>query len=190
VLLARHTGEERFELASLAYLLLALGWTLLGPASPGLLFVVHSHPGVGAPAAFLVAAAAAVYAANARLLRVEALWASGTLVVYGFSLLLLELFQHVGGVTPDLAYQRGHTAVSALWGLVGLALLYTGLRRGVRALQLGGFALFGISLAKLFLYDLAFLSSVARAFSFLAVGGVLLLAGFFYQRLAAVDSPA
>ena len=48
----------------------------------------------------------------------------------------------------------------------------------------------GISLAKLFLYDLAFLSSVARAFSFLAVGGVLLAAGFFYQRLAAVDSPA
>jgi uncharacterized membrane protein len=49
-------------------------------------------------------------------------------------------------------------------------------------------ALFGLSLAKLFLYDLTFLSSVARAFSFLAVGGVLLTAGFFYQRLASVDS--
>jgi len=63
------------------------------------------------------------------------------------------------------------------------------LRRRVQALQLGGFALFGVSLAKPFLYDLAFLSSVARAFSFLAVGGVLLLAGFFYQRLS-VDSTA
>ena len=52
-----------------------------------------------------------------------------------------------------------------------------------------GFALFGISLAKLFVYDLAFLSSVARAFSFLAVGAVLLVGGFFYQRLA-VDSRA
>jgi uncharacterized membrane protein len=29
------------------------------------------------------------------------------------------------------------------------------------------------------------LSSVARALSFLAVGAVLLLAGFFYQRLSA-----
>lgn len=66
---------------------------------------------------------------------------------------------------------------------------YVGLRRRVQALQLGGFALFGVSLAKPFLYDLAFLSSVARAFSFLAVGGVLLLAGFFYQRLS-VDSTA
>ena len=38
---------------------------------------------------------------------------------------------------------------------------------------------------KLFVYDLAFLSSVARAFSFLAVGAVLIAGGFFYQRLAA-----
>jgi uncharacterized membrane protein len=67
---------------------------------------------------------------------------------------------------------------------VGLGLLYAGLKRGKRGLQIGGFVLFGISLAKLFVYDLAFLSSVARAFSFLAVGGLILVAGFFYQRLA------
>jgi len=52
-----------------------------------------------------------------------------------------------------------------------------------RELQIGGFVLFGISLAKLFVYDLAFLGSVARAFSFLAVGALILVAGF-YQRLA------
>ena len=45
-------------------------------------------------------------------------------------------------------------------------------------------ALFGVSLAKLFIYDLSRLSSITRALSFLAVGGVLLLGGFFYQRLA------
>jgi uncharacterized membrane protein len=67
---------------------------------------------------------------------------------------------------------------------VGLALLYAGLKRGRRELQIGGFVLFGISLMKLFVYDLAFLSSIARAFSFLAVGALILVAGFFYQRLA------
>jgi uncharacterized membrane protein len=62
-------------------------------------------------------------------------------------------------------------------------LLYLGLtRRG--ALRLAGFALFGVSLAKLFLYDLTFLSSLSRALSFLAVGALLLLGGFFYQRLS------
>ena len=45
--------------------------------------------------------------------------------------------------------------------------------------------LFGLSLAKLFLYDLSRLSSITRALSFLAVGAVLLLGGFFYQRLGA-----
>ena len=48
----------------------------------------------------------------------------------------------------------------------------------------------GVSLAKIFLYDLANLSSVTRALSFLAVGAVLLLAGFFYQRLTAATREA
>ena len=70
-----------------------------------------------------------------------------------------------------------------MWAVVGLALLILGLKRS-RALQVGGFALFGISLAKLFLYDLAFLSSITRAFSFVAVGMLIMVGGFFYQRLA------
>jgi uncharacterized membrane protein len=59
------------------------------------------------------------------------------------------------------------------------------LRRSSAALRVGGLALFGLSLAKLFLYDLSRLSSISRALSFLAVGAVLLLGGFFYQRLGA-----
>jgi len=35
---------------------------------------------------------------------------------------------------------------------------------------------------------LAFLSSAARAFSFIAVGGLFLVGGFFYQRMD-VHSP-
>jgi uncharacterized membrane protein len=63
--------------------------------------------------------------------------------------------------------------------------LYIGLTRGRRALRLAGFVLLGVSLVKLFLYDLSQLSSITRALSFLAVGAVLLLAGFFLQKLSA-----
>jgi uncharacterized membrane protein len=73
--------------------------------------------------------------------------------------------------------------VSAVWGIVGLIVLYVGLNRGLTWLRLVGFGLFAVALAKLFLFDLANLSSVARALSFLAVGAVLLLGGFFVQRL-------
>ena len=60
-----------------------------------------------------------------------------------------------------------------------------GLRRDQRSLRLAGLALFVLALGKIFLYDLANLSSLARAFSFLAVGGVLLVAALLYQRLTA-----
>ena len=75
--------------------------------------------------------------------------------------------------------------VSAFWGVLGLVCLYVGLVKRRRALRLGGFALFGVSLGKLFVYDLAALSSITRALSFLAVGAFLLVGGFFYQRLSA-----
>ena len=81
-------------------------------------------------------------------------------------------------------FQRGHTAVSALWGLLGLAVLYVGLKRRLNWLRVVGFGLFGLALAKLFLYDLANLSSITRALSFLAVGAVLLIGGFFVQKLS------
>ena len=68
--------------------------------------------------------------------------------------------------------------------MIGLALLVAGLLRGSRAIRFGGLALFGLSLAKIFLYDLAELSSVARAFSFIFVGALLLAGGFFLQRLS------
>jgi uncharacterized membrane protein len=111
-------------------------------------------------------------------------WACGALALYAATLAILEGSEDLGGGIHT-AFQRGHTAVSFLLGVVGLTLLVGGLKRGGRDLQIGGFALFGMSLVKLFLYDLAFLSSVARALSFLAVGAVILVGGFFYQRLAA-----
>ncbi len=65
-----------------------------------------------------------------------------------------------------------------------------GLRRRYSALRAAGFALFGASLAKIFLYDLSNLRSVSRALPFLPVGAVLLLAGFFYQRRASDTNSA
>ena len=106
-----------------------------------------------------------------------------------WALRILELAQHVGSASVSTSFQRGHTGVSALWGALGLALLIAGLKRDSRGLRLGGLGLLAISLGKLFLYDLATLSSVTRALSFLAVGAVLLLGAFFYQRAAQDERP-
>src|SRR5207244_4305023 len=172
-----------------AYLVLAFGWTIGEQAPPSALLRAHAHPASGIGSVAIVAVASALFARlclfeDARW-RSWSGWAAGVVAVYGLSLAILELFQLAPGGGVKTNFQRGHTGVSAFWGALGLALLYMGLTRGQRVLRLGGFVLFGISLVKLFLYDLAFLNSVARALSFLAVGAVLLLGGFFYQRLSA-----
>src|SRR5262249_1328672 len=118
-------------------------------------------------------------------LRAVGTWSAGALAVYGVSLSILQVAEWIGPRDVRTNFQSGHTAVSAVWGALGLTLLYVGLRRGSTALRVGGLALFGLSLAKLFLYDLSRLSSITRALSFLALGAVLLLGRFFYQRLGA-----
>jgi hypothetical protein len=201
--LAAFTGEGRFQVPSVTFLALALGYTLGEVAPPADLFAVNAHPAEGAPAAFLAAAAAFVVALLARAdgfrqeddfdagllelqppLRMGAAWASGVTALYALSLTVMGVVVWLGNADVVDEFQRGHTTVSAVWGVVGLVLLYLGLRRGWRSLRGAGFALFGVALAKIFLYDLSQLSSIARAVSFLAVGALLLTAGFFYQRLS------
>ena len=176
------------------------------------MFVAQRHPGGGVPALVFVIVAAAVVAAVAAssasagdidpatpggyaelasklesLRRISALgtvWAAAIITVLALSLSLLELAETVfsGDVLTD--FQRGHVLVSAFWGVVGLALLYVGLVRRARAVRVAGFVAFAVTVAKIFFYDLSSLSAMARALSFLGVGTLLLVAGFFYQRLS------
>jgi len=178
--LARY--EQRLEYGALAYLGFALIHTLVMEAQPNDVFVTRGNPGSGVPAVLLVLVGLAVFTGAREWLRIPLRWLWGALGLYAVTLAILEASERAGG-SIDTAFQRGHTAVSAVWAVVGLVLLILGLKRS-RALQVGGLVLFGISLAKLFLYDLANLSSVTRAFSFVAVGMLIMVGGFFYQRLA------
>jgi hypothetical protein len=202
--LRKATGEERLQAASFVYLVVA-AVAALAEAPPAQLVSARAHPAHGIGGLLATVAAAAVFALSvetsgrdrfalwlgerAEELRRLALAAAAAILVYAVSLGILELAVRVSSASVHTDFQRGHTGVSTLWGLLGLALLYAGLRRRQTAVRIGGLVLFGVSLAKLFLYDLSQLSSVTRALSFLAVGAVLLLAGFFTQRLAAGDTP-
>src|SRR6266540_2213546 len=181
-------GERRLEVAALVYLALGALLALTEEAPPSHLVIGRAHPGQGVPSLLLVIGATAVLAwalSWSERHRLQAIWVAGALSVYAASLLILEAMQRISNQGVDTDFQRGHTVVSAFWGVLALASLYVGLKRRRGVLRVGGFILFAISLGKIFLYDLPSLSSVQRAFSFLAVGAVLLLGGFFYQRLSA-----
>ncbi|HXV95628.1 MAG TPA: DUF2339 domain-containing protein [Gaiellaceae bacterium] len=182
-LLAR---EPRLQIASAAYLATALAYTLVVETPPKDFFVASAHPGEGAQSLVLVALAALVLGLCTALpeARTVAFAGAGVLLLYALSLGILELAELVSGASVSQDFQRGHTAVSAAWGAIGLGLLTLGLLRRSRGLRLAGFALYGVSIAKLFLYDLTYSSPLGRPLSFLAVGILLLASGFFYQRLS------
>lgn len=196
--------EPRLWLGSAGFAVLGGGLTLALLAAPEDFFEANGTPADGVPALLLVLVSLGALALAVR--RIEPAdavdrwidegveragrglrWALACLGLYGASLAILGLVQEASGASITTAFQRGHTAVSAFWGAVALATLVLGLRRGMRAARLAALGLFALALGKLFLYDLSTLSSVTRALSFLAVGGVLLLAGFFYQRLAETE---
>ena len=191
VLLAGPLGESRLWLAGAAVVGVTTITTITLLTPPSHFFVASETPAdglwvlVGCVLAF--GAVALTAPEDEYRLALEA--AAGGVALYAVSLGILEVAVRVSTASVETDFERGHTAVSGLWALVGLALLVGGLLRGSAAIRYGGLALFGLSLAKIFLYDLAELSSVARAFSFILVGGLLLAGGFFLQRLSGRIGP-
>lgn len=211
VTIAEVVGERRLQLVAAGLLMAGLAHVLVVDAPPRDFFSANASPAGGAIAIGFLAAAAVVFAVTRfapavglrpalpwdelawELDRKQEQWRhlagvlAALLGLYGLSLAVLGAFEWIGHASVATSFERGHTAVSAVWGLLGLLLLVAGLARRLPWLRTAGFALLGVSLAKLFLYDLSALSSVTRALSFLAVGAVLLLGGFLYQRLAGDD---
>ncbi|WP_442578401.1 DUF2339 domain-containing protein [Mesorhizobium sp. ASY16-5R] len=72
---------------------------------------------------------------------------------------------------------------SALWLVMGVALLVIGVRTGSFILRAASGALIAIAVAKVFLFDMSELEGVLRALSFIGLGAVLIGIGLFYQRL-------
>src|SRR5207244_742028 len=158
-LLAGLIAEQRLAFAAGLYLVVATGYTLVEETPPSRLVHAALHPGLHLAAVALVVAATAAVAqivrANeerVRTARATGFWSAGVLGVYGLCLGILELAERIApGHDVQTNFQRGHTTVSGFLGLLGLGLLYTGLKRGSRGLRVGGLALLGVILVKIFL---------------------------------------
>jgi uncharacterized membrane protein len=74
--------------------------------------------------------------------------------------------------------------VSALWSLQALVLIGFGLTTGSQFRRILGFILFGTTVGKLLLVDMAILQPVYRVLSFAATGALLIAAAYLYQRFA------
>ncbi|RUX92682.1 DUF2339 domain-containing protein, partial [Mesorhizobium sp. M2A.F.Ca.ET.040.01.1.1] len=81
---------------------------------------------------------------------------------------------------------------SALWLVIGVALLTAGVWLKSQVLRIASAVLIAVAVVKVFLFDMSELEGVLRALSFIGLGAVLIGIGLFYQRLltrAARDKP-
>ena len=73
-------------------------------------------------------------------------------------------------------------SLSILWGAYALLLVVFGLSRNRKHIRLGAIALFAVTLLKLFVYDMAGMSTILRTVVMIILGTLLLTASFVYNK--------
>jgi uncharacterized membrane protein len=96
---------------------------------------------------------------------------------------LLRSLHHYAGVPFRLeAMLRSdlvQTAFSLFWSLLALATMIVAARRGLRTVWIVGAVLFGVVIGKLFLVDLSNTGTAERWISFIGVGVLAIVVGYF-----------
>jgi uncharacterized membrane protein len=72
--------------------------------------------------------------------------------------------------------------LSILCGTYSLSLIVLGIWKKKKHLRIEAFALFGITLIKLFFYDLSHLDTIAKTIVFVSLGVLLLITSFLYNK--------
>jgi uncharacterized membrane protein len=103
--------------------------------------------------------------------------------VFFLTMAVARAVHHWAGVPFDLdalsASATLQTSLSIVWGLTGLSTMVIGARIGRRTIWLAGAALMAVVVVKLFLVELDNSGTVGRVISFLGVGVLLLIVGYF-----------
>ena len=81
------------------------------------------------------------------------------------------------------AYKLG---LSIFWGVYSLGLVSLGIWKKKSYLRIGAISLFGVTLIKLFLYDLKDMTTITKTVVFIALGILLLIISFLYNKYKSV----
>ena len=73
-------------------------------------------------------------------------------------------------------------ALSCLWAVYSIILVSIGMWKKNVFPRIFAIVLFGITIFKVFLIDLSFLTGISRIASFIVLGIILLLVSYMYQR--------
>jgi uncharacterized membrane protein len=102
--------------------------------------------------------------------------------VFYFSLWIIassELLNWMDIFGYNESYKLG---LSILWGVYALFLIILGISQNKKHLRIGAIALFALTLAKVFLYDIAELDTISKTIVFVSLGILLLTISFLYNK--------
>ncbi len=84
--------------------------------------------------------------------------------------------------------QSNKLGLSILWGVYSLQLIVLGIWKKKKYLRLGAIVLFGVTLIKLFLYDISHLNTISKTIVFVSLGLLLLIISFLYNKYKSIIS--
>lgn len=90
-----------------------------------------------------------------------------------------ELIHWMDMASSTQSYKLG---LSILWGVYALFLISLGIWKKRKHLRMGAIALFGITLIKLFFYDIAHLDTLGKTIVLVVLGVLLLIISFLYNK--------
>lgn len=97
----------------------------------------------------------------------------------GIWMLSSELIQWLDMAGYNHTYKLG---LSILWGTCSLYLIYKGIFKSRPYIRIAAMVLFGVTLLKLFFYDLAHLNTLSKTIIFIILGILLLIISFLYNK--------
>jgi uncharacterized membrane protein len=182
------SNAQRLLLASAGFLGLAIVHVLVVEAPPTAIANGVADLGSSLVAIACCAAAALAFWHFGR--QVEPLGATVAGFVGALALVYLgsiAIIDGIGANDAGEAREIGQSWLSAFWAVAGLAAVVWGLVRKSANARLAGLALLTVAIAKVWTYDLAELDELPRALSFVALGLLLLVGAFAYQRIRPSD---
>ncbi|MBO3098163.1 DUF2339 domain-containing protein [Gelidibacter pelagius] len=80
-------------------------------------------------------------------------------------------------------YKIIKTGLPVLWGVMAFILLIIGIKKQIKHLRIIALTLLGITIVKLFVYDISNVSETGKIIAFILLGVLILIISFVYQKL-------
>ena len=75
------------------------------------------------------------------------------------------------------------TGLPVLWGVLAFIFLILGIKKQVKELRIIALSLLGITIVKLFIYDISNVSETGKIIAFILLGALILVISFVYQKI-------